>query len=60
MSPSCRVGAKTALRDLAFQKGDIARAAALATQNPYYNPRPVTRDGIIAILNDAFDGRRPS
>ncbi len=55
-----RVGAKTALKDLTFQKEDIAKAAELATQNPYYNPRPVTREGIIGILTDAFEGRRPS
>ena len=39
--------------------GDHDKAAELATQNPYYNPRPVTREGIIAILNDAVEGRRP-
>ena len=54
-----RVGAKTALKDLGFQKKDIETAAGIATQNPYHNPRPVTRDGIIAILNAAFEGRRP-
>ncbi len=55
-----RVGGKTALKDLAFQKTDIDKAAELATQNPYYNPRPVTREGIVAILTDAFEGRRPA
>jgi maleylacetate reductase len=54
-----RVGAKTALKDLGFEKKDIETAAGIATQNPYYNPRPVTREGIVGILNDAFEGRRP-
>ncbi|HXV23534.1 MAG TPA: maleylacetate reductase [Alphaproteobacteria bacterium] len=54
-----RVGARTALKDLSFSRTDIDKAAELATQNPYYNPRPVTREGIIAILNDAVEGRRP-
>jgi maleylacetate reductase len=31
----------------------------MATKNPYYNPRPVTREGIRALLDDAFHGRRP-
>jgi hypothetical protein len=44
---------------LGFEKKDIETAAGIATQNPYYNPRPVTREGIVGILNDAFEGRRP-
>ena len=54
-----RVGAKTALKDLGFENKNIETAAGIATQNPYYNPRPVTREGILGILNDAFEGRRP-
>ena len=34
-------------------------AAQIATQNPYFNPRPVTRDGIRRLLEDAYQGRRP-
>jgi maleylacetate reductase len=38
---------------------DLDQAADIAVQNPYYNPRPITRDGIRALLQDAFEGRRP-
>ncbi len=55
-----RVGAKTALRDIGMREADLEKASELATTNPYYNPRPVTREGIRALLADAFDGRRPS
>ena len=39
---------------------DLDRAADIAVENPYYNPRPVTREGIRALLDDAFHGRRPT
>jgi maleylacetate reductase len=38
---------------------DLDRAAQLATQNPYYNPRPVTRESVRALLEQAFHGRQP-
>ncbi len=53
------IGAKTALGDIGMAETDLDRAADLATQNPYFNPRPVTRDAIRALLDDAFHGRRP-
>mgnify|MGYP002640631724 CR=1 FL=1 len=54
------IGARMALRDLGMTEADLDRAADLAVENPYYNPRPITRDGIRALLEDAFHGRRPS
>ncbi len=54
-----RVGAKVALADLGMAEGDLDRAAELATMNPYGNPRPVTRAGVRALLDDAYHGRRP-
>ncbi len=53
------VGAKVALKDIGMAAADLDRAAELATQNPYDNPRPITRDGIRALLQDAYDGVRP-
>ncbi|MEK9660640.1 MAG: maleylacetate reductase [Alphaproteobacteria bacterium] len=53
------IGAKMALRDLGLGEADLDRAADIAVENPYYNPRPITRDGIRALLDDAFHGRRP-
>jgi maleylacetate reductase len=53
------LGAPTALRDIGMKEEGLARAAELAVQNPYYNPRPVTREGVRTLLDDAFHGRRP-
>jgi maleylacetate reductase len=53
------LGAPTSLAALGFRESDLDRAADLAVQNPYYNPRPVTRDGIRALLEAALEGRRP-
>lgn len=53
------VAKKTTLADLGMGEEDLDRAAELATQNPYYNPRPVTRDGIRTLLDDAYFGRQP-
>lgn len=55
-----RLGARLALKDIGMREEDLDRAADLATRNPYYNPRPVTRDGVRALLDDAYHGRRPA
>jgi maleylacetate reductase len=54
-----RLGAPKGLRELGMKEGDLDRAASLAAQNPYYNPRPVTREGMRALLEEAFQGRPP-
>jgi alcohol dehydrogenase class IV len=54
------VGAKTALKDLGLSEADLDKATQIATRNPYWNPRPVTEQGIRALLEDAYHGRRPS
>ena len=53
------LGAPIALKDLGMPASDLDRAAELATQAPYFNPRPPDRAGIRALLDDAFHGRRP-
>jgi alcohol dehydrogenase class IV len=53
------LGAPTSLAALGMKEVDLDQAADIAVQNPYYNPRPVTRDEIRALLQDAFEGRRP-
>ena len=52
-------GAPLRLSDLGLTEGDLDRAAEIATKNPYANPRPVTRDGIRHLLQQAFDGHCP-
>jgi maleylacetate reductase len=53
------IGAPLALKEIGFQEQDLDQAVEIATRNPYYNPRPVSRDGIRRLLEDAFHGRRP-
>ena len=54
------LGAPTSLAAIGMKAGDLDKAADIAVQNPYYNPRAITRDGIRALLEDAFGGRRPA
>jgi maleylacetate reductase len=53
------LGTPMKLSEIGMRYEDLDRAADLASQNPYYNPRPVTRDGIRALLENAFSGSRP-
>ena len=52
-------GAPVALRDIGMQPQDVDRACDLALQNQYPNPRPLEREAIRRLLQDAFDGTRP-
>jgi maleylacetate reductase len=54
------LGAPLALKSLGLERQNLDRAADLAVQNPYSNPRPLTREGIRALLEKAFDGAPPS
>lgn len=53
------VGAPLTLRELGLKQADLDRAAEIATKNPYWNPRPFDRTAIRALLQDAWEGRRP-
>jgi maleylacetate reductase len=52
-------GAPVALRDLGLKPQDVDRACDIAMQNQYPNPRPLEREGIRRLLQDAFEGNRP-
>ncbi|MEX3933898.1 maleylacetate reductase [Paraburkholderia phymatum] len=52
-------GAPTALKDIGLKEADIDVALELALTSPYWNPRPVEREPLRALLHDAFEGRRP-
>lgn len=54
-----RLGAPVALKDIGMPADGLDRAAELAVANPYWNPRPVQRDGVRALLDDAWHGRPP-
>ncbi|EGO96662.1 maleylacetate reductase [Acidiphilium sp. PM] len=51
-----QISAPTSLAELGFTVGDLPNAVKLATANPYWNPRPVERSGIEAILSRALNG----
>lgn len=53
------VNAKMALRDLGLAESDLDRAADLAVQNPYWNPRPIEREAIRKLLQRAWAGSPP-
>lgn len=52
--------APLALRDLGLAQADLDRAADLAVKNPYWNPRPVERAAIRALLGRAWEGSPPT
>jgi maleylacetate reductase len=56
---SVKLGAAVSLKDIGMPLDGLDRAAEIATQNPYYNPRPVDYAGIRKLLEDAYYGRRP-
>lgn len=53
------IHAPMALADIGFARSDIARAADIATQNPYANPRRFDAADIRALLEAAWAGTRP-
>ncbi|WHT22357.1 maleylacetate reductase [Crossiella sp. CA-258035] len=55
-----RLGGPTSLRELGLAESDLPRAVELATATPYPNPRPLTAEGIAALLEDAWHGRAPA
>ena len=50
------IGAPLSLSGLGFDERDIDRAARLAVERQYPNPRPVTEEGIRDLLAAAFHG----
>jgi alcohol dehydrogenase class IV len=52
-------GAPVSLRELGFKESDLDAALDIALRNPYWNPRPLEREPLAALLRDAFEGRRP-
>ena len=54
-----RHGAPTSLAAIGMRAEDLDRAAELALQSPYPNPRPLEGAAVRALLQRAFDGARP-
>ncbi len=55
-----KLGIKLRLSDIGLKESDLERAAKIATEAPYPNPRKVEYDGVLALLREAYFGRRPS
>lgn len=53
------LGGPLALNDLGLTEADLDRAADLAVENAYWNPRPVERGAIRDLLGRAWAGERP-
>ncbi len=53
------LGAPLSLREFGLTQADLDRAASLAVENPYWNPRPIDRASIRLLLQHAWEGRRP-
>jgi maleylacetate reductase len=54
-----RLGVPRSLAELGLAETDVAKAAKLATGQPYANPRPVTAEGVLALLRAAYAGKAP-
>jgi maleylacetate reductase len=52
-------GAPIALKDIGMREDQLDRAADLACSNAYWNPRPLERNAIRALLQRAFEGSAP-
>lgn len=57
---AAKLGAPTSLRELGLSSADLDRACELALRDQYPNPRPLEREGIRQLLEDAFAGTAPS
>lgn len=53
------IGAPLSLQEIGMPLEGLDRAAKLATESPYYNPRPVDYAGVRQLLEDAYYGRSP-
>jgi alcohol dehydrogenase class IV len=53
-------GGPTSLRQIGMSESDLDEAADEALRSAYWNPRPIERGPIRALLDDAYHGRRPS
>lgn len=53
---SLDLGAPSSLRELGLTDDDVETIVGQATRNPYANPRPVTAEGIRALVTAALNG----
>ena len=54
-----RLGAKQSLRELGMPEAGIEKAARLAIQNPYWNPRKLEYQPVYEVIRRAWAGEAP-
>lgn len=55
-----KLGLEARLSAIGMPAEGLARAARIATENPYENPRKVDYAGVLSLLQAAFEGQRPA
>ena len=54
-----RLGLPLKLADIGMKESELERAARIATEAPYPNPRKVEYEPVLELLRNAYGGRRP-
>jgi maleylacetate reductase len=54
-----KLGIPMRLADIGMKEADLERAAGIAVEAPYPNPRKVEYEPVLSLLRDAYEGRRP-
>jgi alcohol dehydrogenase class IV len=54
-----RLGLPMRLADIGMKEADLERAARIATEAPYPNPRKVEYGAVLQLLRSAYQGQRP-
>jgi maleylacetate reductase len=54
------LGLPMRLADIGMKEADLERAARIAVEAPYPNPRKVEFELVLKLLRDAYEGRRPA
>jgi len=55
-----KLGLPLRLADIGMKEADLERAARIASEAPYPNPRKVEYAPVLELLRNAYEGRRPS
>jgi len=48
------------LKDLGLTEPDLDKATEIALANPYWNPKPIEKNAIRALLQNAYEGNPPN
>ena len=54
-----KLGIAMKLADIGMKRADLERAATIAVQTPYPNPRKVEHGPVLELLHNAYEGVRP-